>query len=72
MKIKSPRYSVVHFFYPKYDVELPKLDSALRQKYSVFANQAESSGTDAKDEEKAANKKFGDLMAEKWVQVARG
>lgn len=72
------RTSIVHFYYPKYDVDLPPIEDLpqrLREKYSVFADQREQKdGGDAPGADACGDKRnpiFGDTIAKKWTQVAR-
>ena len=71
------RTSIVHFFYPRYDVKLPPLDQIppeLQEKYSVFSDQRETiqKNIDTKsDDAEASFTSFGDMIASKWTQVAR-
>eukprot|EP00927_Polykrikos_kofoidii_P067303 TRINITY_DN62804_c0_g1_i1.p1 TRINITY_DN62804_c0_g1~~TRINITY_DN62804_c0_g1_i1.p1 ORF type:complete len:472 (-),score=48.35 TRINITY_DN62804_c0_g1_i1:68-1483(-) len=73
------RTSVVHFYYPKYDVLIPEISPELQKKYSTFADQRDlsvaQSGSEKTTEEISLVTKrdrlFGDWIAEKWTQVAR-
>lgn len=74
------RTSIVHFFYPRYDVKLPpikELSPKLQEKYSVFSDQREAvQSKNDYDREISSNGEdaqlnFGDIIASKWTQVAR-
>ena len=69
------RTSVVHFFYPNYETKLPVLTPEMQKRYSTFADQRQAEGGEDSSSGggKAAvgGRKFGEVMADKWIQVAR-
>lgn len=68
--IKS-RISFVFFFYPDYDVAMPEGDDSLRSRLSLFANQNSNCDNERKQRRDGCHQCFGDLICEKWKQVAR-
>ncbi|ORX96214.1 Clavaminate synthase-like protein [Basidiobolus meristosporus CBS 931.73] len=68
---QEERYSMVFFFYPSYDAEIPILNGDTAQDYSLFNNQRNSDHSASAGKGVETLPAFGDYIVEKWRQVFR-
>mmetsp|Transcript_201 Transcript_201/g.439 ORF Transcript_201/g.439 Transcript_201/m.439 type:complete len:408 (+) Transcript_201:3-1226(+) len=67
------RTSIVHFYYPRYDIPIPDISPDMQGKYSTFTDQRQKAddSTASTTAVRLQDRLFGDWIAEKWTQVSR-